>query len=201
MSRSPFYIIVMREPISRVVSLFDYIFRHLFIAPMREYYKLWGNKTLSEVIVESNEMLYTLPNVQFNQVPLYNIALQQLFFLCGFNCLLEKESIPIREDWLRSSMNAALRNIEESMVVGTTESMDDLIPQLKFHTVDLVPPYVTQFTTLNARKSIETKSVLSNQAHDILKEWLAPEIVLYQAVKIKSKELTRVAKECLNGAT
>ena len=75
------------------------------------------------------------------------------------------------------------------------EKLDDLIDQLRFH-LTWVPGGIRKFPYEN--KHSGRRSVLSERATAIIKEWSRIDIELYALAKQRHEELTAVARKCLN---
>lgn len=187
-----FYIVALREPVSRFRSLFDYFISHRYTS-FTKYHKRWDNRELSDIVVEYDALLKKgLPDDHpdmWGPLTMQGLARQQSAFMCGWDCVAHDQ----RNMTLNKMVNRAVANLQRTDVVVIMEKLDDLFDQLRFH-VSWVPKNQKRFPTENIHKG--KKSTLTAAATKIIAEWSKPDVALYQMAKTRHEELTSLARAC-----
>jgi len=82
-----FYVVALREPVSRFRSLFDYIMSNNFWF-FRDYHRRWDGRQLSDLVVEYNDTLHLgLPAnhpKMWGPLRFWSLSRQQSSFMCVF---------------------------------------------------------------------------------------------------------------------
>lgn len=187
------FVVVLREPVSRFRSLFDYFMDNNF-PDFQEYHQMWKGKELSDLVVEAKQILdQRLPTTEpkmRSPIRFLQLARQQTNFMCGWDCVsLKKTNVTMNE-----KLERALDNLRRADVVVIMEHLDDMIDQLRYHTY-LIPSSVNRFPLENTHKG--KKSVLTAEASKIIAEWSKRDIKLYEMAKVRHFELTEHARKCL----
>jgi len=188
-----FYIVALREPISRFRSLFDYIMSNNFWF-FKDYHRHWDGRQLSDLVVEYNNTLHLgLPASHprmWGPIRFWSLARQQASFMCGWDCISLQQNYTTHEVAER-----AISHLLRTDAVVVMEKLDDLIDQLKFH-LTWVPVWLKKFPYEN--KHSGKRSTLTEQATAIIKEWSRIDIEVYELAKARHAELTEIARRCLN---
>jgi len=176
---------VLREPISRIRSLFDYRLAEMNILGK-------GIEDLSETIVRFN----STPEVEKGEMRLKWLGVQQARFICGYHCMgpeavVMAKNLTIEQEADRI-MQRAMHNLPKINAIGVLERFPELIPQLKYQ-FDFVPLAFKAWPRENTVKP-KKKTVLSDQAMAILRQWARHDIILYERA---SKLAARKAAEAL----
>ena len=176
MKTPTFYTVVLREPVSRFVSLINY-FLVTDYAPFEKYKKEWGGRELDSIIKEYNHTLsLNLPkkDPRMHFVNMFiGLANQQTAFMCGYECLNAAQN----DYTLHEKLQHALNNLQKTDVVVLMDKLDDFIAQMRFHSV-VVPRKVKSFPYENKHK--RKPSVLSEEAKQILLQWSWADMELYR---------------------
>ena len=166
---SPFYLVALREPVSRFISLFDYLMAEDF-PQFEEYHQMWKDRDLSELVLEANASLSSSrphsKDVSASFAKLHDdVANQQTRYMCGWDCVRVKDNTVTLS--LDEKLSRALTNLERADVVVVMEQLDDMIAQLKYH-VNFIPDDVDVFPMENTPKGRKLKkSVLSPEALEV----------------------------------
>jgi len=185
--RGLFTFAVLREPISRIRSLFDYRLLSHAMA---------GGGDLSSAVLRYN----STERIETGEMRLRSLGLQQARFLCGYHCMGPEAVKMYRElnhtaaEVERIVLNKAKHNLMRMDAVGVLEHFDDLITQMRYQT-HIVPWSIKHWPEANTVK--RKKTVLTPDAIAILKEWNAPDIELYNLAMKLNKARTVEAAQCL----
>jgi len=181
--------VVLREPVSRIRSLFDYRLLKLGVL---------GKQTddLSDAIVRFNSTL----EIEKGEERLRALGMQQARFLCGFHCMGPEADVMARsnaskEHVTRTIVAKAMHNLLRVDAVGVLERFTELLPQLKYQ-LDWVPMNVHGWPKENTAAPHD-KTVLTPQAVEILREWNRPDTEVYQLADKIAKRKTSEALKCL----
>lgn len=203
---SPLTIIVLREPVSRIISHFDYVtkhnFGHSYIPPwFIDIRKSWKDLTLDQVVAEydqvlKNDIISLQPggSAAFSNRFFHRVLRQQTLFLCGYECVWEVDEGKVHVDD-QYALQQAQQNLEKIDCVGVMERLDDTLIQMKAH-LDFVPRDVTSFPHQNTVRSTD-KTLPSEDTLAKLRFYLKDEIALYERAKELSYAKTVQAKACL----
>jgi hypothetical protein len=175
---------VLREPVSRVVSLFD---MNVKLQHDATYTKLFGTKPLMELIKQYNKTKVVEPG----EALLKYMATQQVRFMCGYECFLPKNKTMNEPSVM---LARALKNIRKLDAVGITSAMNDLVDQLKLH-FRWLPTGFKVWPHANTAKVV--KSRLDDQSRAILESWSKEDIALYKITEQIAEEKTNEARRCL----
>lgn len=179
-----FYFTAIREPISRMISYYDY---NKKTRSTFKYRNAFGKgKALNELIIEFN----STKKMEFGERLLRYSGSQQTRFLCGYDCFGPTAKRISDEEMLKR----ALKNLKRVDALTTLKNMNDLFLQLRFHT-EIVPIRLNRWPHANTIKL--PKSKVSPQAYAILKEWSYNDEKLYNQAKIIGERKTKIAKTCL----
>jgi len=201
-------IVAFREPLSRVISLFDYLNSLQDRSPLlMAIRKSWNGKSLDQVIASYNATRVSsfaslLPggNASHSDRSFHRVLQSQLQFMCGYECVFlltgspDEQVIPTQVRDPKVVFNRAIENLKKTECIGVLAHLDDLIVQMKHH-LGFVPPNVVKFPFENTKHG--KKSKLSDGARALLQEWLKEEIVMYQFAEKLSAAKTRHARDCL----
>ena len=207
----PLYVIVvLREPVSRFISFFDYTFdNHLM---PRE---VWARDITLEEVMKSyrktREKCFSclLPGgvASVSDKTIHQRLSMQMQFLCGYDCVVwDKNQLHNRLDKgkhlanmpfkysLEEMYEKAVTNLKKCHSVGVLTHLDDIIPQIRMH-IDWIPPDFTSWPKDNAKKNKASK--LSKEMTAYLKDLLRLETELYQLAVQLAQNKTKTAKRCL----
>jgi hypothetical protein len=184
----------LREPVSRIRSLFDYRV-HKYLGGGAE--ESSGASNFSALIAR----YYATEEVEPGEARIRALCMQQTRFMCGYRCmgpLVEREQgDSINKDEVAEVLAQAKANLLKLDAVGVLERMNELIIQLKFQLgTDFVPPGFTAWPRENVVKSGK-KSVVDAFAMQVLREWSAADIELYELADRLAKEKHRQAAQCM----
>lgn len=190
------YVVALREPVSRLRSLFDYFMENDYPF-FHKYHNLWRGRELNDVVLEYNRTLNaglsrSDPRMR-GPLLLKGLANQQTAFMCGWDCVAPD----VNNVTSRNAIERAMMNLQRTDVVVVMERLDDLIDQLRFH-VSWVPRGIKRFPYDNTHKG--KKSVLSKEAQDVIREWSANDVKLYNVAFDRHQELTNNARRCLGSS-
>lgn len=195
---NPLTIVVLREPVSRIISHFDYVIKHKFeLVPPSfvDVRKAWKGLTLDQVVEEYDQVLKNnaislLPggSASSSNRLFHRVLRQQAHFLCGYECVGE----PVDDQY---ALQQAQQNLEKIDCVGVMERLDDTLLQIKAH-LDFVPLNAVSFSHSNTVKSGD-KSIPSEETLAKLRFYLKDETALYERAKELSYTKTVQAKACL----
>ena len=180
------HLVVFREPISRIVSYYDYSTTKYHSDKWDQFPK---GKSLSEIIKRFNATV----ELEKGERILRYAGSQQARFMCGYRCMGPAAvGHPIPEEEL---LARALENLDLADVVGILERLGDVMPQLRLH-LSWVPPGVHGFGRRNEHAKTR-KSELDQEAEAILREWSATDLALYKKAEELSLSKAARARECL----
>lgn len=195
----PITIVILREPVSRIISWFDYIM-HLKKPPppIKAFQKQCKGWTLDHIVKEYH-LLYTeldhsgiFTGKDSVVIPLcvrgfHQELRHQALFLCGFSCL--------HTDDQQLFLHRARENLEKINVVGVLEMLDDALLQMKVY-LDFIPAHETSFPHENTAK-VGWKSHPSEETIDKLNLYLKDEKLLYERARELSAIKTEEARVCV----
>ena len=195
-SGSAFFVVALREPVARLRSLFDYIMYKRSNEAFRSYQDQWEGRELDDLVLEYNRTLALgLPRTdpRMRGVGLMGALVnQQVAFMCGWDCVSARANVTVA-----GALRRALANLERTDAVAVMERLDDLIAQLRFHTL-WVPLGVNAFPLDNVFP--RRRSRLSPEAVSIIRAWSAADVALYERAVQRHDELTARARSCLASA-
>lgn len=180
-----FTFVVLRSAVSRMISLYDYNLRMANPRALR----LFRGKNLNNLIKIYNRT----EKMEEGEFILRYSGTQQVRFLCGYECMgpnaYKNETIT-----LNFMMERAIANLNKVDVVGITEELQKVIPQLKFH-MNLVPPRFGKWPESNEAPS--RKPYLDAESLSILEEWGSADEVLWEIGKKIYSRQRQIAIDCL----
>ena len=182
-----YYTTALREPISRVLSLYLYQKEQRGLGKFKAAFP--PSRNLSDLIVEFKQ---TTNIIEDGERLLKYACSQQTRFICGFECLGPAgKSLKVPE-----MLAKAKENIYKIHSLGIVEQLNQLLLQLKTH-VHWIPRKIGAWPVWNKR---HVKPVtLSEEARGILSEWCEADAELYSIAKEISAQKTAEAKACLRG--
>lgn len=188
--RGLFSFTAFRDPVARMVSWYDY---NLYDIHEERAVKVFGslNKPLSAIVKQYNKT----KQLEWGEKLIRYSGQQQSRFMCGYMCMgpIAKGNKNLTEEVV---LKTALKNLAKLDVIGLTEELDEMIPQLKFHLPQLIPRKFTVFPRENVYK--RERSVLDDEARSIMKEWARVDEELYRQAKILYEKKKKLASECLS---
>ena len=183
----PLYVVSIREPVSRLVSMYDYaMITNRHSTRFSTFHNQWGADASFDALVR--RLNHTDRSVKARRM-LEGIANQQVRFMCGFECHGANTSVP-----LDVAVDRALENLRKTHCVGVLEHLDDLLVQLKFH-LPWIPRGKNHWGKDNARKT--RKSRVSAESRAVLLQWGWGDALLYEAAREIARERTTVATACM----
>lgn len=193
-TRSAFTFTVLRNPLSKLVSHFDYNMENPKVAEHMRYVNTFGTTPLSSWIKKFN----ATDKLESGEMLIKYLCTQQTRFMCGYECLgptqIEYDSTLF--------LQKAMANLKQTDAVGIlTERFDNLLTQLKIH-LPFVPLTAAKWPNENIglKSEQKKKSQLDEDAVSILNEWCKTDVVLYETAVILEKRKTNQALECLQRA-
>ncbi|KAH9260847.1 hypothetical protein BASA81_001314 [Batrachochytrium salamandrivorans] len=192
------FAVAVREPVSRVRSLFDYILTSTYWE-FEPYHRKWKHRDFSQLVIEAEQARQQYPAgapERFTYDRFYEFSHQQTNFLCGWECTARSVRNCTNEDVLDANLQRALVNLERCDIVVVMEQLDDMIIQFEYQTQGLVPEKVRGRFPLE-NKHNGKKSVVTPEAMKILESWNRRDTVLYNAAKLRHNVLTNRAKQCV----
>jgi hypothetical protein len=206
MEKVPLTIVALREPVSRIISLFDYLRRTDETVPsVVQIKKAWQKKTLDEVVesyasVRETDPQSLLPggSASFSDRTLHRVLQAQLQFLCGYDCVWymtgdSRESMKPFEG--QDVLGRARANLAKIDCVAVLNRLDDLLVQMKAN-FDFIPKTFNAFPHENTVNP-EEKSQPSERTLQLLKEWTADERALFENARAIAEKKTAQAAQCL----
>jgi hypothetical protein len=174
-----------RSSVSRIVSLFDYNMGREELRSVR----VFGNTPLNTWVKRFN----STPELEEGERLLRFHGSQQVRFMCGYECIGPNAwhnhtiSLPYM-------MKRAVENLKKLDVIGLTEHLNDVIPQLRFH-IPYLPGGFKQWPVEN-HTTKNKRSVLDEQSLAILAEWGRPDAELYKIASELYKKKEAIARFC-----
>lgn len=182
--RGLFTIVALREPVSRLVSDFDYKYYELADEEYRSYFHFPKQvKTLAALVKYYN----STPQEEEGEVRLKALGNQQTRYMCGYDCDSTKMT-------MEQMLARALQNLNQVEALGVTEALNDLLKQLQYK-LFWFPQKLSSWPEKNRHAG--KKSVVDEQAWSILKAWSRNDVVLYEKALALSQRLSKKAKDCL----
>lgn len=194
--------VVLREPVSRFRSLFDYIMDNDY-PQFHEYHVAWEGRDLNDLVVEVEEMLTTpnivsSPSALFTATRFIEFAHQQMNYLCGWQCVIQARKDRYEEDEMANkNFQLAKLHLEQADVVVVMEDLDDMILQLRFQTLGIVPKTIKDRFPQSENFQSGKKSELTSEVEKIISKWSWRDDELYRLAQHRHQELTKVARHCL----
>ena len=208
-SQIPITIIALRDPVSRIISLFDYLRTSTEKIPViQQIRKAWQGKTLDEVILSykiarEKDFASVFPggSASFSDRSIHRVLQSQIQFLCGYECVWymtndPRESMDPFKEVNENCLERARKNLELIDCIVTLDRLDDMIVQLKAH-LDFIPKNFVSFPHDN-KVSPGERSKPSEETLKWLKEWTKDEQKLFERAKELTEIRTTAAKVCLN---
>jgi hypothetical protein len=184
--RNPFIFTVFREPVSRMISLYDYNLKSRHTDRAQQSF---GGKSLSQWVVHFN----STPQVEHGEFLLKYSGSQQARFMCGFDCLGPAGRSKTEEMLLQKALEN-LRDRVHTRAIGYLENFDDVLDQLRVH-LRWVPKNAV-WPHSNALKPT-AKSKLDEQSNEIMKKWAWVDVRLYEEAVKMADQMTLEARECI----
>jgi hypothetical protein len=191
----PLYIASFREPISRLISQFDFIMATDSVN-FEGIHAAWKDLSFDEVIQRYDQALRSgikpygqAFDVELEFVYFYRMMHQQTSFMCGFDCVFmpyfdgtnSKYSKTRAARFSEEEMLVqALKNLNQTECVAVLDNLDSLIPQMKVHLPWYSPRY-KKFPLDN--KHSGKKSTVNESNMKLLRKWMDVEIRFYEAAK------------------
>lgn len=208
---NPVTVIALREPISRLISLFDYQRNTVEKIPsVQEIKRAWKQKTFDQLVEEYYAIYKENPqslmpggSADFSARTFHRVLRAQVQFLCGYQCVwfMTGDAREANTDWFREvqgrEVELAKANLEKIDCVGVLTSLDGLLLQMRTY-MDFIPGKMTKWPHENSVKPTD-KSQASEQTLLILKQLLGDELALYQRASQLAEEKTAKANLCLGG--
>jgi hypothetical protein len=206
--RGLFTFTAVREPVSRIVSMFDYKTETRNNPNVRKVFGVGSNnkkKNNNNNKANNNESEKSLndlikfynatPEIEPGEARLRFGGSQQARFLCGYQCLgpsAEKGKYSEKE-----LLNRARKNLQKIDALTVVDRLDELIPQLKLH-LTFVPPRFTKWPSMNVASVSKTKkSMLDDQSKEILRNWAWVDNIIYKEADKLSRIMHERAVACL----
>ena len=183
----------LRNPVDRMVSLYDYNLKTRGTERAQQLFKSTG-KSFKELV----KMYDATPEVEEGEVIIRYSATQQTRFLCGFRCFHPGEGGNGTRLTDEQMLAQAKRNLVKVDALGVSERLGDLIVQLRWHMPRVIPADFHTFPRINVIHA--AKSVLDDEARAILEKWAKADIELYELAKAIAAQKTRCAREGLAAA-
>ena len=201
-----FNIVVVREPVSRVVSFFNYL-----IAEKRLNRTTLGPGALDKLVEDYSRIrsLGDLDRLRGNHAPMslrlmHHILTDQLAYLASYRCVASSPDTnpfnctrPNRDEGECSvaSMKAlALANLRLADAVVLTSNMAALQPILRYH-LRFIPVKGTPLSHVN-RALGRAKLTVNSRSRAMLEEWLRDETDVYHEAERISAEQFALATRC-----
>ena len=188
-----FTITAIREPVSRMVSLYDY---NLLKRDTERANKLFGSAdtTTRYTLQELVKLYNSTEEIEPGEAIIRYSGSQQARFMCGYECLGPNafKNATFTEEYM---LNRALENLRKTDCVGVTDRLYALIDQLKLH-LSWVPKRVTNWEKQNTLPSL-LKSVLDDEARAIMLKWAWVDQRLYEEASKIANEKHVHAHKCL----
>jgi hypothetical protein len=189
-------LVALREPVSRIRSLYDY-----------EAHRLQRNSVaghvhkLAQLVVRYN----STEKVEAGEARLKFMGMQQTRFLCGYRCFESPDgnssSSAFSSEGLRALAGAMLGKAKQNLArvdaVAVLSRLNDLVPQLRFHLGSTLTPRSFQHWPHDNVLPEDQKSLLTKRAEDILRSWSWADQELYEFAQRIAKAKTTEAKTCL----
>jgi len=203
---APITIIALREPVSRLISVFDYLrTTDQRVPAVLMIQRVWQENTLDEVVSSyrialENDPSSVLPggSASLSDRSFHRLLQAQIQFLCGYDCVWymtgdKRESFePFRN---QKPFDKAKQNLENIDCVAVLDKLDDLLMQMKVE-LDFIPASVHSFPHENKIKP-SVKSQPSAETLRLLKEWTREEQELFERARDIASAKIKVAAECL----
>ena len=196
-SKSPVTIVVIREPVSRMVSIYDYLRTTTAKFQMKaDIIRSWSGKTFDEIIANYNRTRTLHPKslrpgggADISDYTIHRFLQHQPQFLCGYNCVWPINpnralKFPNRAEQLKR----ALENLERIDCVTVLEELNSLIVQMKIF-LDFIPG-LEHFPHENVAKA-EEKTKPKQETIEMLKLFTKDDEVIYH----RAREITRIKTE------
>ena len=184
--RGLFTFTAFREPLSRMISMFDY---NLKMRATKKAVSVFGKgASLNALVLQYNS---TTDVVENGERILKYSATQMTRFMCGYECM-GPNAVVVDAPAMRKRAHANLHKMD---AVGLLHKLDELIVQLKFHIAFMPGDYKKWPDTNTIVKT--AKSKVGPQAAAILLEWAALDVELYEKALEIYERKHDVAKRCL----
>jgi hypothetical protein len=210
-----FTVVAVREPLSRIISLFDYLRDTTDTLPglLQRVSRAWKRVTFDEAIASYNNTLLNNPSslnpggsASISDRTIHRIINSQTEFLCGYECvkLITDDPRETHASYLSSPaivlsskerLEKALKNLNRADVVAPLTHLDDLIPQMQAR-LNWIPRDAKKFPHENV-VSASRKSIASKETLEILQTLAYEDLTLYRKVLQIYVERKRAADECL----
>lgn len=191
-SRGLFTFTALRNPVSRMVSLYDYNLQKLQV---RRSIQVFGSTgaSLSTLV----KRYYATKNVtEVGEMLLRYAGSQQTRFMCGYECMgpdVYGHKDEMTEEYM---LQRAKENLRKMDVVGITEKLDQLINLLRFH-LTWVPKNFVSWPRDNVLVDTKfVKSELDEESRRILEEWSWTDRELYKEALEINEEKRHIANKC-----
>jgi hypothetical protein len=194
-------IVMLREPLSRVVSKFDYVKRERSMFIRQRVADFWDNVTLDEVVAQYN---FTMSRNASDVLPagqgspgnkaFHHIIMHVLQYLAGWRFVYGPDPFPPYDAFLSKSAlmeigQRHLMNRDDMVVAIYPHYLDQLLPQLRAHLSWLPLNAGECFAQVKAKAAPEhaQKSSLSPASEGLLRGWLREEYHLYELAGRRSE--------------
>jgi len=196
--REPLKVVVFREPLSQLVSLYDYIMHNKHHHQYKMFWKLYGGGTLDSHLIKM------MDDIEKNEIPsteatkrLWKVTHTQMDFLRSGIHGFDNTSGSL------DSYHNALLHLERFHVIATLKSMDSsLLPQLKYW-LPWADKNLTKILAINSiaqhlnEDEVFVKSIVSKDtAERMKKNFVKYDYRLYnRAVELDHESLEFVKKK------
>ena len=115
--------------------------------------------------------------------------------MCGYDCLgpHDRKNDTYTEEYM---LQRALENLRKTDAVAVTEHLDGLVDQLKLH-IKWIPARAQGWTHQNIVPN-SMKSVLDDEAREILAKWGWADMKLYEEAREIALAKNQLARKCWN---
>ena len=202
-------VVVLREPVSRVISLFDYVKRSRSMFRRNSTGLFWEDRSLDEVAAHYNHTRETafdslLPAGDACEADkaFHHAIMHVLMYLAGFEYVWGPG--PRAGDRVvpqRQLTELALEHVRECDVVAIFPGFEtQLVPQLRLHLHWVPRDAASYFETHTEKRSSGDASTPSAATQNLLKRWLADEEEVFAEAQRVAKSRTALAWACHGAA-
>ena len=213
--RARFTLVALREPVARIISLFDYLRdQDRGLTPeLKRLSRTWSRSSLDDVVASYNATWHADASAlepggaaSLSDRSLHRVLSAQTQYLCGYDCVMLMSDDPAERQASYRSSNAvrlsadeklarALRNLEAVDAVAVLTRLDDLVPQMRTR-LGWIPASFSSFPHDNAVKPVR-KSEPTPATRALLAKFGSHDAKLYaKAVELADAKTSR-ALACL----